>query len=214
MNNPTLCTLTAYVATIPTANLLVTHLNTVPAGFGLEAPAGVFTVGLALVLRDVLHEQAGPRTVWAAIGIGTLVSFLLASDPAVAVASAVAFAVAEAADLAVYTPLRRRGLLWALLASNALGLIVDSLLFLQIAFGDLTFVWGQIVAKAWMTILAAALLLAWVARAHAGNPPEVEECGCRLAQRLLCGHCRHDLCEDCGACTGAGHPAHFCKALA
>jgi uncharacterized PurR-regulated membrane protein YhhQ (DUF165 family) len=215
VNLRTPTTLTAYITTIPAANLLVTHYGAVPVGFGLGAPAGVFTVGLALVLRDLLHEWSGPRTVWAAIGAGTILSFLLAADPVVAIASAVAFAVAETADLLVYTPLRRRGLLLALLASNTVGLAVDSLLFLQIAFGDLTFLWGQIVAKAWMTLLAAAVLLGWVAHKRAANPAEpsgVEDCGCRLAQRLLCGHCRHDLCLGCGMCAGAGH-GHECKAL-
>jgi uncharacterized PurR-regulated membrane protein YhhQ (DUF165 family) len=211
----TVITLAAYIATIPAANILVTQFGAVPVGFGLAAPAGVFTVGLALVLRDLAHEWAGTRIVWAAIAVGSLLSFLLA-DPAIAAASAVAFAVAESLDLLVYAPLRRRGLLLALLASNAVGIAVDSLLFLQLAFGDLTYLWGQIAAKSWMTLLAAAVLAGIVRRRKQANPAEaagLESCGCLLVQRFLCGHCKHDRCEDCGQCAGAGHGVHECLAL-
>ncbi|GHJ34279.1 hypothetical protein TPA0910_87120 [Streptomyces hygroscopicus subsp. sporocinereus] len=158
MNLRTTAAFTGYLATIPTANLLVTHFGAVPVGFGLMAPAGVFTIGLALVLRDLLHEAAGRWAVLAAIAAGTVLSYLLA-DPALATASAVAFGVAELADMAVYTPLRRRGLLVAVAASNAVGLVVDSVLFLHLAFGSLAFLPGQIVAKAEMTLLA--LLALW-----------------------------------------------------
>jgi uncharacterized PurR-regulated membrane protein YhhQ (DUF165 family) len=172
----------------------------------------VFTVGVALVLRDLVHEWAGRTAVLAAIGVGTVLSYLLA-DPMIAKASAAAFIVAELADMAVYSPLRKRGLLLALVVSNVVGLVVDSVLFLQIAFGDLTYLWGQIVAKAEMTLLAAALLTGWVARKTAANPAELARCGCSVFQRSLCGHCRHDRCEDCGTCVGAGHAVHECKAL-
>lgn len=147
-----------YIATIPAANLLVTHFGAVPVGFGLLAPAGVFMVGLALVLRDLVHETAGRWAVLAAIVAGTALSYALA-DPALATASAAAFGVAELADMAVYTPLRRKGLLVAVAASNAVGLVVDSVLFLHLAFGSLAFLPGQIVAKAEMTLLA--LLVLW-----------------------------------------------------
>jgi uncharacterized PurR-regulated membrane protein YhhQ (DUF165 family) len=217
MNHTTAAATTgaAYIGTILGANWLVTHYPSVPvdAGlFGWHAPAGVFTVGLALVLRDLLHEWTGWKAVLTAIVVGTSLSYLLA-DPTVAVASAVAFGVAELADMLVYTPLRRRGLLLAVLASNVVGLLVDSWLFLWLAFGDLTFLPGQILAKTYMTLLAA-LVLAWLVRRRMkGNPSEFEECGCTITQRLLCGHCQHDRCEDCGTCAGVGHP-HACKALA
>jgi hypothetical protein len=43
--------LAAYIATIPAANWAVTRFGVVPVGFGLLAPAGVYAVGIALVLR-------------------------------------------------------------------------------------------------------------------------------------------------------------------
>lgn len=45
-----IATLVAYVATIPAANLAVTQFGAVPVGFGYAAPAGVYMVGLALVV--------------------------------------------------------------------------------------------------------------------------------------------------------------------
>ncbi|MFG2813827.1 VUT family protein [Streptomyces sp. NPDC048410] len=152
-----IATLVAYIATIPAANLAVTHFGAVPVGLGYVAPAGVYLVGLALVLRDLAREATGRGAILAAIVTGTLISYLLA-DPSLAVASAVAFAVAETVDFVVYEPLRRRGLLVAILASNAVGLLVDSLLFLHLAFGSFNYLPGQILGKAWMTFAAVVVL--------------------------------------------------------
>ena len=46
-----------------------------------------------------------------------------------------------------------------MILSNTVGLVVDSMLFLAIAFGSQEFLAGQIVGKAWMTLLAVPLLL-------------------------------------------------------
>ncbi|MEU8469530.1 VUT family protein [Streptomyces sp. NPDC029006] len=230
MNLRATTTLATYIATIPAANILVTHYGAVPVGFGLMAPAGVFTIGLALVLRDIAHELTNRTTVWAAIGTGSLLSYLLGTTavaelvqgtvwanlttaPRIAMASAASFLLAETSDLLVYSRLRRNGFLPALLASNAVGLVIDSLLFLWLAFDSLTFLWGQVVAKTEMTLLAAVVLSGWVAYRHAHNPADVEACGCGTAERALCGHCAHDRCEDCGTCIGAGHGEHQCAAL-
>jgi uncharacterized PurR-regulated membrane protein YhhQ (DUF165 family) len=149
--------LAAYIATIPAANLLVEHVGAVPVGFGFAAPAGVYAVGLALVLRDLAREAAGRGVVLAAIMVGAVLSWWLAA-PALAVASAAAFAVAELMDFAVYEPLRQRGLKVAMLASNAVGLLADSLIFLWLAFGSLAFLPGQLLGKAWMTLAAVAVI--------------------------------------------------------
>ncbi|MFD8386980.1 VUT family protein [Streptomyces sp. NPDC059679] len=157
-----IATLAAYVATIPAANLAVTHFGAVPVGFGYAAPAGVYMVGLALVLRDLARESADRGAVLVAIAVGTVLSYFLAA-PALAAASAAAFAVAETMDFAVYEPLRKRGLLIAMLASNAVGLLADSLLFLKMAFGSFEYLPGQILGKVWMT-LAAITALALIRR--------------------------------------------------
>lgn len=141
-----------YIATIFGANWAIATFGLVPVGFGLLAPAGVYFAGLAFTLRDLTQERLGARAVVVAILAGAALSAVV--SPAFAVASGVAFLASEAADFAVYTPLRARGRPLALAVSNVVGLVIDSALFLLLAFGSLEFLAGQIVGKAWMTVLA------------------------------------------------------------
>jgi uncharacterized PurR-regulated membrane protein YhhQ (DUF165 family) len=146
-----------FIATIFAANYLIEHVGIVSVGFGLMAPAGVFMVGLAFTFRDVLQRTLGVRWTVAAIVIGASLSYTV--SPTFALASGVAFLVSETADLAVYTPLERKSWLGAVALSNTVGLVVDSMLFLAIAFGSQEFLAGQVVGKAWMTVLAVPVLL-------------------------------------------------------
>jgi queuosine precursor transporter len=154
-----LATAAAFVGTVFAANWAIVQFGAVPVGFGLVAPAGVYFAGLAFTLRDLLHEFGGRWAVFAAIAAGAASSALVA-PPALVIASAVAFAVSELADMAVYSPLRRRRWYTAVAASNVVGLVVDSALFLWLAFGSLAFLPGQILGKAWMTLAAVAVLAA------------------------------------------------------
>ena len=149
--------LLAYIGSVVAANWLIQTFGIIPVGFGLFAPAGVLAAGLAFTLRDLTQESLGRWWTLAAIGVGAMLS-LAVSAPFVAVASATAFLVSELADFAVYTPLRERGWLRAVAASNVVGLVTDSALFLWLAFGDLTFLPGQVWAKLWMTVAAVAVL--------------------------------------------------------
>ena len=72
-------------------------------------------------------------------------------------ASAAAFLLSETVDLAVFTPLQRKGLVLAAAASSAVGLVADSVVFLYLAFGSLEFMAGQILGKAWMVACCAAV---------------------------------------------------------
>ena len=152
----------AYLATIVLANWAVATFGVVPVGFGLMAPAGVYFAGLGFTFRDLVHERHGARGALLAIAGGTALSLLI--EPTFAIASGVAFAVSELADLLVYTPLRRRSWLGAVALSNTVGLVLDSVLFLWLAFGSLAFLPGQLVGKAWMTALAVLLLALWRGR--------------------------------------------------
>jgi hypothetical protein len=49
----------------------------------------------------------------------------------------------------------------AVLLSSMAGLVVDSLIFLWLAFGSLNFLAGQIIGKAWM-VLFAMPIVAWL----------------------------------------------------
>lgn len=159
--------LIAMALTVVGANWAIATYGLVPVGLGLMAPAGVYFAGLAFSLRDALHEAGGRRWVLAAVAGGALLSAGLAG-PQLALASGLAFAASELADYAVYSPLRRRGWLGAVVASNAVGAVVDSALFLWLAFGSLQFLAGQVVGKLWMTALAVAVIAAYrgVARAR------------------------------------------------
>jgi uncharacterized PurR-regulated membrane protein YhhQ (DUF165 family) len=75
----------------------------------------------------------------------------------IAAASAIAFGLGELADLAVYRPLRRRGWRRAVAGSNAVGALVDTVIFLAVAGFPVTpaAVGGQLVVKAgYMTAVA------------------------------------------------------------
>lgn len=158
----------AFTATVPAANWLIGNIGTtcipngpclIPVGFGLVAPSGVLMIGLALVLRDWLQEVAARLWVVVAILTGAVLS-LFFSPPAIAIASAAAFTVAELADFAVYTPLRRRGLALAVMVSGVVGAAVDSALFVWLAFGSLDLSAGTTIAKIYASAAAAAFLVA------------------------------------------------------
>lgn len=158
----------ALVATVYGANWALETHGLVPVGFGLEAPAGVYFAGLAFGLRDILHETGGRRWVFAAIVTGAALSYVVSDGvtipgghASIAVASASAFLLAELADFAVYSPLRTRHWPAAVTASNLVGAVVDSALFLWLAFGSVTgdVLAGQIIGKAWM--IPPAMLAAW-----------------------------------------------------
>lgn len=156
-----------YIATIYAANWAIVHYGAVPVGFGLTAPAGVYLAGVAFTLRDLTQAGLGRSAVSVAIVVGAALSAFV--SPSFALASAVAFLVSELADFAVYTRLQRGSWLAAVAVSNVVGLVLDSVLFLLIAFGSLEFLAGQIVGKGWMTVLAV-LLLAPVRRLPALRP--------------------------------------------
>jgi hypothetical protein len=167
----------ALIGSIALANWMTSHYGLVSAGFGLMVSAGTYAAGLSLGLRDALHEAGtyaaglslglrdalheagGYRWVLVAIAAGIALSALL-GDGRIALASAVAFGVAELADLLVYMPLRRRNWRAAVAASNAVGAVADTVLFLTLAGFGLTAqaVGGQLLVKAvWMTLLALAV---------------------------------------------------------
>ena len=154
--------LVAFGLCIPAANWMIGHVGTtcvpngpclVPVAPGLAAPSGVLMVGLALVLRDLVQRRLGPGWTAIAIVFGALLSALFAPR-ALVFASAAAFLLSEFADMAVYTPLQKKRLVLAVLLSGLVGLTVDSIVFLYMAFGNLDFLAGQIVGKAWITVLS------------------------------------------------------------
>jgi uncharacterized PurR-regulated membrane protein YhhQ (DUF165 family) len=158
--------LVLFCLTIPAANWMIGHVGTVcvphgpclvPVAPGIIAPSGVLMVGAALVLRDLVQRRLGIEFGIGAIIAGAAISAGLA-PPSLVIASAAAFLLSEFADFAVYTPLARRRLVAAVVASSVVGLIVDSIVFLWLAFGSMEFLIGQIIGKLWMVLLAVPLV--------------------------------------------------------
>lgn len=154
----------SFIATILAANYVTTHYGMVPVWFGLTATAGTYFAGLAFILRDAVQDTAGRRAVVALIIAGAGLSYLLcapfipgyAEGPApwwrIATASAAAFLLSEAADFAIYTPLRKRGYIRAAAASNIAGALLDTVVFLTIAGIPLQQAFtGQVVGKILVT---------------------------------------------------------------
>ena len=122
--------LTGFALCIPAANWMIGNLGSfcvpngpclIPVAPGIMAPSGVLMIGLALVLRDLVQRRLGLTWAFAAIILGVVLSALLA-PPALVLASAAAFLLSETADLAVYTPLQKRGLVLAVALSHRLEL--------------------------------------------------------------------------------------------
>ena len=155
-----------FCLTIPAANWMIGHVGTaclpngpcvLPVAPHVLAPSGVLLIGAALVLRDLVQRRLGILFGLGAILVGAALSAAVA-PPALVTASAAAFLLSEFADFAVYTPLARRRLVTAVIASSLVGLVVDFIVFLWLAFGSLQFLEGQVIGKAWMVLLAMPLI--------------------------------------------------------
>ncbi|MGQ0583202.1 MAG: VUT family protein [Reyranella sp.] len=178
----------AFIACIPAANWMIGNVGTVcvpqgpclvpvspwgPGGHPLMAPSGVLMIGLALVLRDLVQRRLGRSVAITAIVAGAALSGAVA-PPQLIVASTAAFLLSELADFAVYTPLQSRGLVLAVLASSVVGLVVDSVLFLWLAFGSLDYLAGQILGKLWMVLLALPVVH-WIRKHEIANKTVIME---------------------------------------
>ncbi len=162
----------AFIGCVVGANWALGRYGVVAVGFGLAAPAGVYFAGLSFGLRDALHEAGGKRWVVTCIVVGAATSYAVeealtvpGGRTSIALASGVAFLVSELADLVVYTPLRSRNWPAAVVASNIVGGVFDSALFLWLAFGSVDHIIGQVVGKSYM--VAAAFPVVYLVRRRA-----------------------------------------------
>lgn len=149
----------AFLGCIILANYATTRYGLVNVGFGLSATAGTYLAGLTFVLRDVVQDALGRRGSATLIVLGAGLSFAIA-DPFIAFASGVAFLASESADMLIWTPLRDRGYLRAAIASNTVGTLVDTFLFLWVAGFPVASAWqGQAVGKMTVTLIFAGLIV-------------------------------------------------------
>jgi uncharacterized PurR-regulated membrane protein YhhQ (DUF165 family) len=162
----------AYLTGILAANYVTNRYGMVPVGFGYVATAGTYFAGLSFVLRDLVQVAGGRRAAVAVVVLGAVLSYFV-SSPQLALASGVAFLVAEGADLCVYTPLRHRGYIRAAVASNIVGALGDTFLFLWLAGFPIAGAWqGQMVGK--LAVTAVVIALVGVARAVLREPVNAE----------------------------------------
>ena len=132
-----------FVACIAFANWSLLHIGldngpgrprTIPLGLGWEAPSGVIFAGVLLTVRDVIHERIGQIGTLAVI-VASAPLTAVTSNKSIAVASVVTFLLAETVDLAIYSALRCRGRTRAVVVSNVVSGLLDSCVFLIVAFG-------------------------------------------------------------------------------
>ena len=157
-----------FLAMIPAANYALHHI-----GIGctinppcviavwykplIYAPSGVLFAGFAFVLRDILQRLTGLSTSLIAVILGTLLSYLYV-DPQIATAGCLAYFLSEIADTICYSYIQRYNLILAVIVSATVGLVIDSVVFLQMAFHSYQFLPGQIIGKLWTVILAIPLI--------------------------------------------------------
>lgn len=150
-----------YAVALVAANLTV-------AAFGPKvAIVNAFLfIGLDLTLRDVLQDRLKPWQMAALIACTGLATYAL--NPAasvIAVASAVAFTCAAAADWAAYSAVRASWLTRAN-CSNVVGAAVDSLVFPTLAFGGFS---PEITLQMFAAKVAGGAAWAWALSRRAGR---------------------------------------------
>ena len=120
-----------YLGGIVSANLFA-------ASFGPSAvPIVTFTlIGLDLSLRDFLQLTMKKWSMFAMIFVGGGISYILVPEAGIiAIASGTAFTLAALADWTVFALLKGKWMVRANM-SNVVGAMVDSTLFITIAFGQ------------------------------------------------------------------------------
>jgi len=122
---------------------------------GIAAPAGVLFIGPILTMRDSIHDALGWKGTIGIVLLASLFAWVVGSMGGggllqrIAVASTIAFLFSELTDTGVYQRYIRQPWLKRVLASNTVSSIVDSVLFIGIAFGWglWTLIFGQVIAK-------------------------------------------------------------------
>lgn len=158
-----------YVAAILAANWALITFGVIPIGFGLMAPAGVVFAGLTFSFRNLTQQTLGRSYGYGAIVVGALLSYFISGAGTipggvlpVALASGITFLISETADALVWSRFRQTGQIRAMVAGDIAGQVIDSIVFLLLAIGNLDFLLGQVIGK-WYTVLPVVLAM-WLWR--------------------------------------------------
>ncbi|MCC2624529.1 MAG: beta-carotene 15,15-monooxygenase [Burkholderiales bacterium] len=161
-------TFALFLAMIPAANYTLLHFGSscpenqpcvIPVWFYpvVYAPSGVLFAGAAFVLRDILQRLSSLWLSLFAVLCGTIISYKYVNAD-LAVAGSAAYFLSELTDTYVYTYLQRYSLILAVFISACAGLIVDSMVFLHMAFHSYQFLPGQIIGKLLVVILCLPVI--------------------------------------------------------
>lgn len=150
-----------FVLTIPAANAFL-EAHGLWHWRGYAVPSGVIFISVSFVLRDLAQITLGKGWTWAAIVVGTVLSWWLAS-PALALASGMAFLWSESTDALIFTPLANRGkFLAGVILGGWLASLVDSAIFMRLAFQVPVLSWE------WLPLFLAKCLFVAIATPFAG----------------------------------------------
>jgi queuosine precursor transporter len=162
-----------YLVCILLANWAAAQGRWILLGGLLVVPYGVPFIAPTFTLRDAVHRRVGVRGATILVQLGLLASGAQAlsdllgggslaqpgSVARVALAGIVAFAVSENADTLIYQLLRRESWASRALKSNLVSTLLDSAVFISLAFGPaLPLILGQWVSKWLIAALVVALL--------------------------------------------------------
>ncbi len=158
-----------FLSMIPIANYFLLHFGTIcqihepciiPVWFHplVYAPSGVMFAGLSFVLRDILQRLSNVYISLIAVICGTFLSYLYV-DPVLAVAGCGAYFLSEISDTVLYTMIQKYNLILAIIISSASGLIIDSLVFLHIAFHSYKYLLGQIIGKSLLVMICIPFIM-------------------------------------------------------
>lgn len=150
-----------YVLLIPFVNWSFAHVPTIPlADGGAFSPLAIVT-GLVLVVRDFAQREVG-HTIFIPMLIGIAASFAMA-PPAIALASAAAFAISETVDWVVFTFVKRP-LSQRVLLSSGIGAPIDTAVFWLLASLAVAGVFTRMtvlaaIASKWLGVVVVYFLL-------------------------------------------------------
>lgn len=130
-----------YLGSILIANWLVIQFGIIKFA-GLTFPAGAAAIGLTFSARDLVQRRWGKWRCWIWMLIASLITLIFNTQ--IAVASMSAFLISEATDWIIFT-LTKGNIGKRIFYSNLLGIPLDSIVFVGIAFG---FLWSVIIGQA------------------------------------------------------------------
>lgn len=155
-----------YVGLIILANVLATRWI-IPLPFSLAVPAGVFVIAPIFTLRDEVHERYGRKGAYLLVAIAAVISWgtsIMTGNTLLAritLSSVIAFVFNGMLDTEIYHELRKKSRLSAILGSNAISSLVDSVLFIWVAFGPL---WQLMLGQYMVKMLISTLVGLWITR--------------------------------------------------